>query len=89
MARATWKFLWATHNDIEKFYSKIDEEFSYFDEVYRHKTINVLNMNQYYTIHQGKTKTTFPVMSKYIKKKLGMLSKTRKPFFFRSKKKKR
>lgn len=61
----------------------------YTKESYRHKTLNTLNINQQYTIHQGKTTVTYPVMSKYIRKKLGMLSKTRKPFFFRSKKKKR
>lgn len=89
MARATWKFLWTTENDIEKFYNSIDEEFSFFSEMYRHKTLNMLNINQRYFIHQGKTKTSCFVASKHIRKKVGMLSKTRKPFFFRSKKKKR
>lgn len=66
--------------DRKNFYAASDRE----------KTINNITSNTWFSIHNGKRWTTQFLSSDYcVGYKLGMFSKTRKPFFFRSKRKKR
>ena len=58
-------------------------------ESFRHKTINNLNYEYPYYIHQGKNYVYLNSNEYCLSKKLGMFSKTKKPFFFRTKLKKK
>lgn len=87
MSRSNWKYTWGTENDLHMFFNKITRVNVFAPQTYRHKTINHLNSNRLYLIHQGKVKHLVDTSEYYVDHKLGLASKTRKPFFFRSKKK--
>lgn len=87
MARVSWKYIYTTKEDIKHFYLKFIGNYKIL-ESYRNKTINNLNKNCEYYIHQGKNYVYLDSNKYCISKKLGMFSKTRKPFFFRTKIKK-
>jgi hypothetical protein len=74
-------------NDLEIYYRSIDKFFDLTVSVYRHKTINMLNCNRAYIVHKGHNGAYFKLNSFYLDKKLGELVKTRRPFFFWSKRK--
>ena len=71
------------------YYKTIDPNFEYEVCNDRYLTINRLNFKEKRIVYQGKYKVFFDPSVYCLNYKLGMFSKTRKPFFFRSKKKKR
>ena len=79
--------MWATDSDLVEFFQKIDNNPVTFNYCSRHLTLNLLNVFKTVRVHQGKVYSSFELNEYYLGKKVGMLSKTRKPFFFRSKKK--
>lgn len=89
MARARWKFLPVKDNDLQCYYSKINPDYVYMQDQSRAKTVNLLTINRFYRIHQGSIWTEMLITKYSLGRKLGMFSKTRRPFFFRTKKKKR
>jgi ribosomal protein S19 len=48
----------------------------------RNKSINALNCHAFYSVYQGQAFSTFKINEFYLDKKVGALTKTRKPFFF-------
>lgn len=88
MARVSWKYLYITNNDLKQFYAKINTQ-NYLSDTSRNKTINLLNAEGVCSTYQGNVEVTTTLNTAMVGKKLGMFSKTRKPFFFRSKKKKK
>lgn len=87
MSRVSWKFSWATDDDLYLFYQTINPSFSYNFIPFRSTTVNNLNNHREFHLHQGKYHTYVYVTKFALNRKLGMFTKTRKPFFFRSKKK--
>ncbi len=87
MSRSSYKFLYVTEEDIMQFYDSLDNMVYPSLFAPRNKTLNSLNYLANYHIHQGKVKVQFKACKFHINRKLGALTKTRKPFFFRSKKK--
>lgn len=53
----------------------------------RKKTLNSWNLQKVLAIHQGRYTSKHILCDFFLNLKVGSLSKTRKPFFFRSKKK--
>lgn len=88
MSRVSWKFLYTTQADIKHFYIKTLGNYKIL-ESYRNKTINNLNKDYEYYIHQGKSHVYLDSNEYCLSRKLGMFSKTKKPFFFRTKIKKK
>lgn len=91
MARAGWKYHSFKSEEITNYINYITEEDFYNEAVNwnsRYKTITKLNCFDYVTIYTGKFEAEFRLSKYFIGCKLGQLSKTRKPYFFRSKKKK-
>lgn len=74
-------------DDLYFFYSIVDPEFKYKLISRRNKTVNNLSIRNNFYIHQGNTIKDVKLSNYSIGRKLGEFSKTRKPFFFRSKKK--
>ena len=91
MARSNYKRFFLTYDDMYFYYNNIVlENKRYVALSDREKTINNVTKNTWFSIHNGKRWTTEFLSCKYsVGYKLGMFSKTRKPFFFCSKKKKR
>lgn len=89
MSRSNWKGVYHTEKDLCSFYKTINANFEYISNNDRYMTINKLNYKERRVVYQGKCRVFFDSSSYCINYKLGMFSKTRKPFFFRSKKKKR
>lgn len=88
MGRSSWKFNFVTNCDLYKYYNKLSRPLEYTAYGYRDKTINNWNNNITYKVEQGKVHMFINTNEYFNNYKLGMFSKTRKPFFFRSKKKK-
>lgn len=90
MARSNYKFLYYTCEDIKLFYSKINNKFEYYNPCFRYRTINNLNIDENYVVHQGNTRVDVNPEEFSIGYKLGMFTKTRRPYhFFKKTKKKR
>ena len=91
LARSKYKHFFLTYDDMYFFYNNtVLENKTYQVASDREKTINNLTCNSWFSIHGGKNNLMFYKSSEYsIGRKLGMFCKTRKPFFFRSKKKKK
>ncbi len=89
MSRSSWKYIYHTDYDLEVFYSSIDNSFNLPSNNRRSLTINRLNYTQNHYVYQGKYNVYFDTSIYCLNYKLGMFTKTRKPFFFRSKKKKK
>lgn len=89
MARSSYKYTYFTENDLKYHYSWIDPSYYFYESNSRYKTLNRWNMPSAFNIHQGKTQNYMYTDKHCLRTKLGMYSKTRKPFFFRSKIKKK
>ena len=89
MSRSSWKFLTIYKNDfIDYFNLLINDSYKYkYKYIYRNKTINYWNYRFFYKIYQGKYTKRIIFLKYHLGLKVGMFSKTRKPFFFRGKKK--
>ena len=90
VARTSWKFYTFRDCDIEQYIDYItDYTPTTSDTVYkRHLTIHKLNYFLPVSLHTGKW-VIEPNLNKYhFGFKFGQLTKTRKPYYFRSKKKK-
>ncbi len=86
-----WKFLYTTDRDfllytIRKLNSENYKKITLKD--HKNTTITRLNYIHAYSLYQGKYTITRFLKKFHIGYKLGELTKTRKPFYFRSKKKK-
>ena len=88
MARSNWKYIYYTDYDLEVFYNSIDSSFIIPENNVRSLTINRLNYTQNHYVYQGKFNVYFDTSIYCLGYKLGMFTKTRKPFFFILKKKK-
>lgn len=90
MARSTWKFLFITSYDLyAHFKTQIKQDCpNIFKPNIRAKTLNKWNYRSVYSVPQGKYRVNIRPSLYHIGYKLGAFAKTRKPFFFRSKKKK-
>jgi hypothetical protein len=87
MARSNYKYVYVSDNDLKYLYSKINQNYDFETDSYRNKTINMLNYTNRYSIHQGDINVFLKPNIFHLNYKLGMFSKTKKPFFFRPKKK--
>ena len=92
MAKSAWKYNNYTNIDVENYFINLFSENSYKSEILlrnnRSFKLNKLNYNFRYRVHQGKFSVIKRFLIYSINKKLGEFSKTRRPFYFRSKKKK-
>lgn len=89
MAKSAWKFMYITKSDLFLYMKKINNKIQLIENNInsRKKTINKWNCNQIFNINQGKYDVSLTSSIYNIPYKLGAFAKTRKPFFFRSKKK--
>lgn len=93
MSRSSWKYTGYNTIDIKIFYN----QFFYKQEIYeqapnqRNNRFNFFNYTHKFNIYNGKKYLFFQTTEAlyFFNLKLGAISKTRKPFFFRAKEKKR
>ncbi len=91
MARSAWKYLVLYSDDLYKYFNNLIKD-SYKSKIRfqdRDRTINLWNYKRKCKIYNGKISRHFSPNQFLVNLKFGIFSKTRKPFFFRSKKKKR
>lgn len=89
MARSSYKYTYFTENDLCYHYSWIDQDYYCYESNSRYKTLNRWNMPSAFSVHQGKNSNYMSTNIYGMRTKLGMYSKTKKPFFFRAKIKKK
>ena len=92
MAKSGYKFIFVSKNDLYLYIKKIIPKKKITIKKRgntRSCMINKWNINIKHYIHQGKYWRLLYPNYLYINYRLGMFSQTRKPFFYRSKKKKR
>ncbi len=88
MARSSGKYHYYLKNEINSYINNLLDISNNEFVSKRHTTITQLNQNQLGIIHTGKY-TIDKFFSKYhIGLKIGSFTKSRKPYYFRSKKKK-
>ena len=91
MSRSAWKFTSISEYDLYTYlrtYIKRTCPLKFLPS-FRLKSLNKWNYRSIYFIHQGKYTVSIRPSIYHISYKLGAFAKTRKPFFFRSKKKKK
>ena len=91
MSRAAWKFTAVSEYDLYIYlhtYIKQTRPVQFLPS-FRLKSLNKWNYRYLYCIHQGKYTVSLRPSIYHLTYKLGAFAKTRKPFFFRSKKKKK
>lgn len=90
MSRSASKFIFITEYDLATYLkTQIQPFYSVqFQPNIRQKTFNKWNYKSYYYIPQGKYTVKVRPTLYHLAYKVGSFAKTRKPFFFRSKKKK-
>lgn len=89
MARVSAKFTPVYESDLRMYYNNLQSTQNSIIFAKRSKNINNWNKGANYLISQGKTTLLIKTNEFFLDKKLGMFSKTRKPFFFRSKRRKK
>ena len=93
MARASWKYISYTDIDLDIFYNRFFFKREIYDQAFyqRNNRINVLNYTHKFSIHTGNKYLFFKTSEAlyFFNTKLGAVARTLKPFFFRSKDKKR
>lgn len=88
LARASWKYHFFRKNEIEHYVNYLADDIKPVDAVvYRHNTITKLNYFIPTTINSGKVLVDKNFTKYHIGCKIGQFTKSRKPFYFRSKKK--
>ncbi len=90
MARAGWKFYMFRDLDIENYVNYITDDTTILNRQpnKRHLTIHQLNYFLPVTLHTGKWSIEPQLTKFHFGFKYGQLTKNRKPYYFRSKKKK-
>jgi len=89
LARASWKYHFFQNNEIEDYTNFLTD--SYFEEQCissRKITITKLNFFKHLSVSTGKTIVDKSISKYHVGCKVGQFTKNRKPFYFRSKKKK-
>lgn len=90
LARASWKYHFFRKNEIEHYANYLTEDIRPTDVVtYRRNTITKLNYFIPTVIHAGKWSIDKYFTKYHVSFKIGQFTKNRKPFYFRSKKKKK
>ncbi len=89
MARASWKYHFFKNVEVEQYINHITEnDYDLIDKNNdRSTTVHKLNYYLPVTLHTGKWLITPTLTKLHIGFKLGQFTKTRKPYYFRSKKK--
>lgn len=90
LARASWKYHFFQKYEVEDYINFLTD--SYFEEqfiVSRNVTITKLNFFKQLSVSTGKFIVDKAISKHHIGHKVGQFTKTRKPFYFRSKKKKK
>lgn len=88
MARSRWKYLPLFTSDLKNYFNTLLGRSD--DSILRKKsreTFNNWNINRKYKVHQGKVSVTLNVNEYFLGYKVGLFIKTRKPSFFRTKRK--
>lgn len=89
MARASWKYHPFSLTEVEQFSDYLTEGLYFIkNKPKRNITITKLNYFHEFNIYTGKWLIEKSLTKYHFGFKLGMLTKTRKPYYFRSKKKK-
>lgn len=89
MARASWKFHFFKYSEIEDYINYLtDYEFTSNLNTDRRSTVTRLNFFKLANLSTGKVDVDRVITKHHFSFKLGQLIKNRKPFYFRSKKKK-
>lgn len=89
LARASWKYHFFRLSEIEHYANYLTDDIKPYDvTTYRRNTITKLNYFIPTTIHTGKWSIDKDFTKYHISFKIGQFTKNRKPFYFRSKKKK-
>lgn len=89
LARASWKYHFFQKYEVEDYVNFLTD--SYFEEQFiisRNVTITKLNFFKQLSVSTGKFIVDKSISKYHISHKVGQFTKTRKPFYFRSKKKK-
>lgn len=88
MARSSNKFIPMYFDDLRVYFKVLTEQKKLKPrKVARRKTINYWNSLNLVSVHQGRYWQKLNILEYHQGLKYGQLSKTKKPFFFRSKKK--
>ncbi len=89
MARASWKYHFFREREIGYYSEYLSDDVRPYDAVsYRHNTITKLNYFIPVSIYTGKWWVDKNFTKYHTSFKIGQFTKTRKPYYFRSKKKK-
>lgn len=90
MSRSSYKFLPFFKHELNNYFFNLIEKKKISNyKVNRNITVNYWNIKTKVKIYQGRYNSIFKITKYHIGYKYSQLSKTRKPFFFRTKKKKR
>ena len=88
MAKASWKYHFFKENEIEDYIDFLSESGSKIEHnTKRHTTLTKLNFHKTYNLYTGKWFFEKKFLLYNVSYKVGQYTKTRKPYYFRSKKK--
>lgn len=88
MSRSSYKYLPMYEDDMKKYFYQLVEK-KVYEKVLVNKRKTIIMWNNFYIakIHQGRYYNRISQSRLLLSYKFGEFTKTRKPFFFRSKKK--
>ncbi len=89
LARSRWKYHFYGKSEVESYVNYLTDKFD--DNVLRDRKTTITKLNYYKpaTLYTGKYSIPMRFSSHHVGFKLGAFTKNRKPFYFRSKKKKK
>ena len=89
MARSNYKYQPMYVDDLKNYFNKVFKEKKTIKKLKISKRKTIIKWNNFYlvSIHQGKYNTELQQTYNHLGFKFGQFTKTRKPFFFRGKKK--
>ena len=88
LARSSWKYHFYRKDEVESYVNYLTDSFDYSELVDRKTTLTKLNYYKPGTLYTGKYTIAMRFSTHHVGFKLGAFTKNRKPFYFRSKKKK-
>ena len=88
LARSSWKYHFYRKNEIESYVDYLTDKFHHTPLTDRKITLTKLNYYKPGTLYTGKYTISMIFSVNHVGFKLGAFTKNRKPFYFRSKKKK-